>query len=95
MINVFDGGAKVLSDTPLPLDSELIHSISSDTGKPLRIDANNPPASFTGIDNDESPYSYDKHYKSGSSTVSYNSLLKDNSTPTLAEYALGLSLIHI
>ena len=89
MINVFNGGAKVLSATPLPLDSELIHSISSDTGKPLRIDANNPPASFTGTDNDESPYDYDKHYKSGSSTVSYNSLLKDNSTPTLAEYALA------
>jgi len=89
MVNVFDGGAKALSDTPLPLDSELIHSISSDTGEPLRIDRNNPPASYTGTDNDESPYSYDKHYKSGSSTVSYNSLLKDNSTPTLAEYALA------
>jgi hypothetical protein len=82
MVNVFDGGAKVIGDgagqVELPIDSELIHSISSDTGNPLRIDDNNPPASFTLVDNDESPYSYDKH--------SINSLLKDNSTPTSADY---------
>jgi hypothetical protein len=85
MVNVFDGGAKVIGDgagqAKLPIDSELIHSISSDTGKPLRIDDNNPPASYTFVDNAESPYSYDKH--------SINSLLKDSSTPTSADYIKG------
>ena len=75
MINIFDGGAKTV--TKLPVDSELIHTISSDTGKPLRIDNNVEPA----FGNEESPFNYDKH------TV--NSFLQDNTTPTLALYKKG------
>ena len=70
MINIFDGGAKTV--TKLPVESELIHTISSSTAKPLPMIAN--PL----FGNEGSPFAYDKH--------SINSMLQDNSTPTLAEF---------
>jgi hypothetical protein len=75
MINVFDGGATTV--TKLPVDSELIHTISSDTGRPLNIDNNVEPA----FGNEESPFSFDPH--------SITSLLQDKTTPTLALYEKG------
>ena len=75
MINIFDGGAKTV--TELPIDSQLIHTISSSTAKPLNLDLSIDPT----FANDESPFNYDKH------TV--NSFLQDNTTPTLALYEKG------
>jgi hypothetical protein len=77
MINIFDGGAKTV--TELPIDSRLIHTISSSTAKPLNIDFSIDPAFGTEeTPNDESPFNYDTH--------SINSVLQDNSTPTIALY---------
>ena len=73
MINIFDGGAKTV--TKLPVESELIHTISSSTAKPLLMTVD--PL----FGNEGSPYAYDKH------TV--NSFLQDNTTPTLALYEKG------
>ena len=75
MINIFDGGAKTV--TKLPVESELLHTISSSTARPLNIDLNIDPT----FANHESPFNYDKH------TV--NSFLQDNTTPTLALYEKG------
>jgi hypothetical protein len=77
MINIFDGGAQTV--TKLPVEGRLIHTISSSTGKPLNIDFSIDPAFGTAQDpNDESPFDYDTH--------SINSVLQDNSTPTIALY---------
>ena len=75
MENVFEGGARTV--TKLPVESGLVHTISSATTKPLRIDENIMPE----FDNDETPFPYDPH--------SIESFLKDNTTPTLAPYDLG------
>ena len=74
MTNVFEGAAKTV--TKLPVDSGLIHTISSDTTKPLRADNNFNP-SFA---NNEQPFNYDKH--------EIESILQNNSTPTLAEFEI-------
>jgi len=70
MINIFDGGAKTV--TKLPVESELLHTISSSTAKPLSMIAD------VLFGEEGSPFAYDKH--------SINSMLQDNSTPTLAEF---------
>ena len=76
MINVFEGAAKTVKK--LPVNSGLILSISSDTAKPLRAD----DVSFTpSFANNEQPYNYDKQ-----SPYNIESILQDNSTPTLALY---------
>ena len=74
MVNVFEGGARTV--TKLPVSSELIHTISSATAKPLRIDNNIMPL----FGNEESPFEFDPH--------SIASLLQDKTTPTLAEYEI-------
>ena len=58
----------------LPIDRQLTHTISSITKAPLRIDNSIDPT----VANNEEPYNFTKH--------SINSLLKDNATPTLADY---------
>ena len=75
MENVFEGGARTV--TKLPVESGLVHTISSATTKPLRIDENVMPE----FDNDETPFPYDPH--------SIESFLQDKTTPTLALYDLG------
>ena len=75
MINIFDGGAKTV--TKLPVDSELIHTISSNTGRPLNIDNNVDPA----FGNEQEPFPFDPH--------SITSLLQDKTIPTLALYEKG------
>ena len=72
MINVTEGGARTV--TELPVTSQLSRVISSATTKPLNIDNAIDPT----FANNEEPYIYDKH--------SINSLLKDNTTPTLGLY---------
>ena len=72
MINVTEGGARTV--TELPVTSQLSRVISSATTKPLNIDNAIDPT----FANNEEPYMYDKH--------SINSLLKDNTTPTLGLY---------
>ena len=72
MVNVTEGGARTV--TELPVTSQLSRVISSATTKPLNIDNAIDPT----FANNEEPYMYDKH--------SINSLLKDNTTPTLGLY---------
>ena len=72
MVNVTEGGARTV--TELPVTSQLTRVISSATTKPLNIDNAIDPT----FANNEEPYMYDKH--------SINSLLKDNTTPTLGLY---------
>ena len=72
MVNVTEGGARTV--TELPVTSQLSRVISSATTKPLNIDNAIDPT----FANNEEPYIYDKH--------SINSLLKDNTTPTLGLY---------
>ena len=72
MVNVTEGGAKTV--TELPVTSQLSRVISSATTKPLNIDNAIDPT----FANNEEPYMYDKH--------SINSLLQDNTTPTLGLY---------
>ena len=72
MVNVTEGGARTV--TELPVTSQLSRVISSATTKPLNIDNAIDPT----FANNEEPYMYDKH--------SINSLLQDNTTPTLGLY---------
>ena len=72
MVNVTEGGARTV--TELPVTSQLSRVISSATTEPLNIDNAIDPT----FANNEEPYIYDKH--------SINSLLKDNTTPTLGLY---------
>ena len=73
MINVTEGGARTVTELPVT-NSQLTRVISSATTKPLNIDNAIDPT----FANNEEPYMYDKH--------SINSLLKDNTTPTLGLY---------
>lgn len=73
MINVTEGGARTVTELPVT-NSQLTRVISSATTKPLNIDNAIDPT----FANNEEPYIYDKH--------SINSLLKDNTTPTLGLY---------
>ena len=72
MINNFNGGKSDIDE--LPIDRQLTHTISSVTKAPLRVDLSIDPT----VANNEEPYNFTKH--------SINSLLKDNATPTLADY---------
>lgn len=72
MVNVTEGGARTV--TELPVTSQLSRVISSATTEPLNIDNAIDPT----FANNEEPYMYDKH--------SINSLLQDNTTPTLGLY---------
>ena len=72
MVNVTEGGARTV--TELPVTSQLSRVISSATTEPLNIDNAIDPT----FANNEEPYIYDKH--------SINSLLQDNTTPTLGLY---------
>lgn len=66
-------GAKSIIDE-LPIDRQLNYTISSITKEPLRIDNSIDPT----VANNEEPYGFTKH--------SINSFLKDNATPTIADY---------
>ena len=70
MVNVFEGAAKTVKK--LPVNSGLVHTISSSTAKPLNSDFD------PNFANNEQPYAYDKH--------EIESILQNNSTPTLAEF---------
>ena len=72
MVNVTEGGARTVTELPVT-NSQLTRVISSATTEPLNIGAELPL-----FGNEEEPYIYDKH--------SINSLLKDNTTPTLGLY---------
>ena len=72
MVNNFNGAKSDLDE--LPVDRELTHTISSITKAPLRVDLSIDPT----VANNEEPYNFTKH--------SINSLLKDNATPTMADY---------
>ena len=73
MKNIFEGGAQTV--LKLPVEGQLIGPIiSSETAKPLNIDFSINPT----FANEESPFEYDRH--------SINSILQDNTTPTLAEF---------
>ena len=73
MVNVTEGGARTVTELPVT-NSQLTRVISSATTKPLNLDVAIDPT----FANNEEPYIYDKH--------SINSLLKDNTTPTLGLY---------
>ena len=78
MINIFDGGARTVTELPI-INSQLTHIISSSTGRALETPSPpNPQFGTAGDPNDEQPYTYDKH--------SINSILQNNSTPTIALY---------
>ena len=72
MINNYNGAKSDIDE--LPIDRQLTHTISSVTKAPLRVDLSIDPT----VANNEEPYGFTKH--------SINSLLKDNATPTLADY---------
>ena len=73
MVNVTEGGARTVTELPVT-NSQLTRVISSATTEPLNIDNAIDPT----FANNEEPYIYDKH--------SINSLLQDNTTPTLGLY---------
>ena len=73
MVNIFDGGARTVTELPI-INSQLTHIISSSTGGPLEIPSPYRPT----FDGDHQPWTYDKH--------SINSILQDKSTPTIALY---------
>ena len=78
MVNIFDGGARTVTELPI-INSQLTHIISSSTGRALETPSPpNPQFGTAGDPNDEQPYTYDKH--------SINSILQNNSTPTIALY---------
>ena len=72
MVNNYNGAKSDI--TELPIDRQLVHTISSITKGPLRLDLSIDPT----VANNEEPYEFTKH--------SINSLLKDNATPTIADY---------
>ncbi|MDB9739572.1 hypothetical protein OAB10_04665 [Candidatus Pelagibacter sp.] len=72
MVNVTEGGAATVTELPVT-NQQLTRVISSATTKTLNIGATIPTFA-----NDEEPYLYDKH--------TINSLLQDNTTPTLGVY---------
>ena len=76
MTNTYNGASTNISDLDLPVDKELVHTVSSTTG--LTLD----PDGDVGIDGDGEPYPYDKN-----TGQFLNSLLKENGD--IAPYELG------
>ena len=76
MTNIYDGASTKISDEVLPVDKELVHTVSSTTG--LTLD----PDGDVGIDGDGEPFAYDKN-----TGQFLNSLLKENGD--IAPYELG------
>ena len=67
MINTYNGASTNISDLDLPVDKELVHTVSSTTG--LTLD----PDGAVGIDGDGEPFAYLKNQDQF-----LNSLLKEN-----------------
>jgi len=76
MTNTYDGASTNISDEDLPVDKELVHTVSSTTG--LTLD----PDGAVGINGDGEPFPYDKN-----TGQFLNSLLKENGD--IAPYELG------
>ena len=76
MTNIYDGASTKISDEVLPVDKELVHTVSSTTG--LTLD----PDGAVGIDGDGEPFPYDKN-----TGQFLNSLLDENGD--IAPYELG------
>ena len=76
MTNTYNGASTNISDLDLPVDKELVHTVSSTTG--LTLD----PDGAVGIDGDGEPFPYDKN-----TGQFLNSLLDENGD--IAPYELG------
>ena len=76
MTNTYNGGSTKISDEVLPVDKELVHTVSSTTG--LTLD----PDGAVGINGDGEPFPYDKN-----TGQFLNSLLDENGD--IAPYELG------
>lgn len=76
MTNTFDGASTNISDEDLPVDKELVHTVSSTTGLTLDQDG------AVGINGDGEPFPYDKN-----TGQFLNSLLDENGD--IAPYELG------
>ena len=76
MTNTYNGASTNISDLDLPVDKELVHTVSSTTG--LTLD----PDGDVGINGDGEPFAYDKN-----TGQFLNSLLKENGD--IAPYELG------
>ena len=76
MTNIYNGASTKISDEVLPVDKELVHTVSSTTG--LTLD----PDGAVGINGDGEPFPYDKN-----TGQFLNSLLDENGD--IAPYELG------
>jgi hypothetical protein len=76
MTNTYNGSSTTISENTLPVDKELVHTVSSTTG--LTLD----PDGAIGVDGDGEPYAYDKN-----TGEFLNSLLTENGEQ--APYELG------
>ena len=76
MTNTYNGASTNISDVDLPVDKELVHTVSSTTG--LTLD----PDGAVGINGDGEPFPYDKN-----TGQFLNSLLDENGD--IAPYELG------
>ena len=76
MTNTYNGASTNISDLDLPVDKELVHTVSSTTG--LTLD----PDGAVGINGDGEPFPYDKNTEQF-----LNSLLDENGD--IAPYELG------
>ena len=76
MTNTYNGASTKISDEVLPVDKELVHTVSSTTGQTL------DPDGAVGINGDGEPFPYDKN-----TGQFLNSLLDENGD--IAPYELG------
>jgi hypothetical protein len=86
MTNTYDGKSTTISENTLPVDKELVHTVSSSTGLTLALTDGGPSCADGGtcpsVSNDLEPFPYDKN-----TGQFLNSLLTENGEQ--APYELG------
>ena len=86
MTNTYDGKSTTISENTLPVDKELVHTVSSSTGLTLALTDGGPSCADGGtcpsVSNDLEPFAYDKN-----TGEFLNSLLTENGEQ--APYQLG------
>ena len=86
MTNTYDGKSTTISENTLPVDKELVHTVSSSTGLTLALTDGGPSCADGGtcpsVSNDLEPFPYDKN-----TGEFLNSLLTENGEQ--APYELG------
>ena len=77
MTNTYNGKSTTISENTLPVDKELVHTVSSSTGLTLALTDGGPSCADGGtcpsVSNDLEPFPYDKN-----TGQFLNSLLKEN-----------------